>query len=562
MEETLKVSIGGVSFMINKDGFNRLDAYLRGIEAHYAGKSGGREIVDDIESRIAELLLERHTREDVVTLDRVEKVISVMGNPSQFDDEQEKGQAGPETQNQAGGSYAGASTPSSPAKAPRRLFRDNSDRLLGGVCSGLAHYFKFDPSILRIALAAILVFNIFARTGWVGWNLFTHSVMPSLSCICFWAYIILWIVVPSAKTYTQRCQMMGADPGVRGAELNFSNPVRPSGWWLGRILKVMLGLFFIFLGLCCLFIAGAFLIKSDLLFGANPVNALNLLELNPWVRILLKVSFLLCVLIPCIAFLYVGIRWLFNIRHSKYRPGLILFLLWVLSLIGFSALVGTSSTVWPGGGSRKLLTRSKAFPKHYDTLYVNYASLPQTVEGQTPRWEKIQDRFRGGKARRAGVQVTWNGRPIDDDSESEGVYTIDSDNPYYGKFYIFVSQGKDLKTAYAVYPQIEIDHKSSTTIVDDTTNMGMSPVIIRDTTIRSEMTVYLGRVSFFDRWKKSAIDEGEATHTLIDVKDSVITLNPTIITRSQKYDGTYLTASLCVPDSCVVIIQTPQLPSD
>ena len=58
MEETLKVSIGGVSFTINRDGFNRLDAYLRGIEGYYATRQGGREIVDDIESRIAELLLE------------------------------------------------------------------------------------------------------------------------------------------------------------------------------------------------------------------------------------------------------------------------------------------------------------------------------------------------------------------------------------------------------------------------------------------------------------------------------------------------------------------------
>ncbi len=508
MEETLKVSIGGVSFIINRDGFNRMDAYLRAIENHYAKNNGGREIVDDIESRIAELLLEKYTREEVVTLERVENVISIMGTPSQFDQDAEGG-----TQTEGTASFQSQAATDGGSKAPRRLFRDTSDRMLGGVCSGLAHYFRFDPSVLRVILAAVFFLNIVAR-GMFGW-VFLHGVfLPSLSTLCFWGYIILWIVIPSAKTYTQRCQMVGADPGIRGAEQNFANQSRPFGWWLGRLLKVFLGVFLIFLGLCCLAIAVAAIFQPDYLFGSNPINALNLLELNPWVRILLKISFLVCIIIPCLGFLYEGAKLLFNLKGSKYHLGLIMFLVWVLSLVGFSFLAGGSTAIWPDDSVR-MLTHTKTFPRHYDTLHVHYAALPQTVEGKSANWKKIS---------------SFNGFPI------------------------YVSRGKGAKTAYALYPKIEVERKSSTTIVDDTTNNGMVPVIVRDTSIRSDLSVYVGRVRFFDRWRTETINADPDVYELVDVQDSVINLNPAIITRKQKFNGAYLIAELCVPDSSKVII--------
>ena len=379
MEETLKVSIGGVSFTINRDGFNRLDAYLRGIEGYYATRQGGREIVDDIESRIAELLLEKHTKEDVVTLDRVENVIEIMGTPNQFEDQEENNPSGTNTKGFAG------PRPSYAAQNPkRRLFRDNSDRMIGGVCSGIAHYFKFDPSILRIILAVIIAFHFVGR-GFFHWHgFFGFHVIPSLFSICFFAYIILWIVVPSAKTYSQKCQMYGEDPGVRGAEenyANYANQQRPAGWWLGRIIKVLLGLFFIFLGLCGFALAGGLLIGSDALFGVNPVNALSFLEMSPWLRILMKVTMVLSVIIPCIAFLYVGIKWIFNLKRPRWRPGLVMFLVWLAAVITGSALAGSSSDLWPGSGGRYTFD-TKSFNKHYDTLYVQYAALPQSEDGE------------------------------------------------------------------------------------------------------------------------------------------------------------------------------------
>ncbi|MBO7562871.1 MAG: PspC domain-containing protein [Bacteroidales bacterium] len=549
MEEVLKVSIGGVSFAINKDGYNRLDYYLRGIESHYSRRPGGKEIVDDIESRIAELLLEKNSKDDVVTLERVEGVIAVMGNPSQFDDEEEASGASARQADNVSG-QAQRTFEKEPA---RRLFRDTDDRMIGGVCSGIAHYFKFDPSILRIILGIVIALHFVGRPFLFSHGVFGYHLISSLFTMCFIGYIILWIVVPSAKTYSQRCQMMGSDPGVRGAEERFENPHRPSGWWLGRIVKVLLGLFFIFMGLCGFGLIGGTVMGSDMLFGVNPVRAVSYLEMSPWLRIVMKTSMILVAVIPCLAFLYVGIRWLFNLKRPKYRPGLIMFLLWLAAVITASAIGGSSSDMIPGRGGR-YASVTKAFPKHYDTLYVQYAPLPESQDGETYNWEQMKERFRKFNRRNAGVYVSWNGRQIDDNSGEEE-YTVDSEQSYSGDFYAFVSSGKKATRAYAIYPELDIDHKSSTTIVDDTTSADALKVI-RDTTITADMEISVGRVPFLERWRNFE-DKSEQAQALVEVTDSLITLKPIVITKKKKYDGTYVSTRLCIPDSSVVIIKTP-----
>jgi len=559
MEEALKVSIGGVSFIINRDAFNSLDSYLRGIENHYANREGGREIVEDIESRIAELLLEKHTREDVVTLDRVDKVISVMGTPSQFEDEEENGNAASGASAGTGSAKASFNVNQTPNPAPaRRLYRDTNDRILGGVCSGIAHYFKFDPVFLRIILAAVLVLRIFSR-GMFRWHsVFGDvggSVIYSIFTICVLTYLILWIAIPSAKTYTERCQMMGSDPGVRGAEENYINDQRPRGWWLGRVIKVLLGLVFICMGLLALAVAWGVITGSDVLFGANPVSALGMLDMQPWLRILLKVCFLVALLIPCLVFLYLGIRWLFNIKKSRYHLGLIAFLVWLLAVVGCVSL-GGNANIWAGRGEY-VAYQTRSFPKYYDTLYVQYAPLPEAVEGESYKWEKIEDRFSRRMRENPRSYVKWNGKPWGGDEEKEE-YTVDNDNSYIGDFFLYVSKGSKSKRAFAIYPKLDIDHKSSTTIVDDTTNNGMTPVITRDTTIKADLDISIGKISFLYRWNGND-EEDQEKETLVDIQDSLITLKPMLISKKKKYDGTYVNARLCIPDSSVVIIKTPKL---
>ncbi len=353
--------------------------------------------------------------------------------------------------------------------------------------------------------------------------------------------------------------MTGSDPGIRGAEESFSSSQRPTGWWLGRLAKVLLGLFFIFTGLFMLLLAGGALAGSDSLFGSNPIRALSLLDMNPWLRVLLKVSFVLVVMIPCIVFLYLGTRWLFNLKRPKYHPGLLMFVLWILAVVVCSVLAGRASDLWPGSGGR-MAYQTKTFPKYYDTMYVEYAALPETVEGNTVTWQKIQDRFHRRLRHSAGMYVSWNGKPIDD-YQDKNEYTIDSEGSFDGDYFLFVSEGKT--KAYAVYPRLEVDHKGSTAIeeedyisAEDSTVTFVPRRITKDTTIRADLEISAGTVSFL-RGKKNSEDKSEKTRTLVEVKDSLIRLNPTLISKKNKYDGTYINARLCIPDSSVVIIKTP-----
>lgn len=59
----------------------------------------------------------------------------------------------------------------------KRLERDTQNKVIGGVCSGLADYLGIDAALVRVLFAiALLCFS----TG-------------------FWIYLILWIVMPAAK---------------------------------------------------------------------------------------------------------------------------------------------------------------------------------------------------------------------------------------------------------------------------------------------------------------------------------------------------------------------------
>lgn len=538
MEEVLRVSIGGVPFILSPEAFKRMKAYLDQITAHYEKRPEGREIISDIESRIAELLLEKNSKEDTVTLERVEEVIAVMGTPSQFGDEEET-QAGPS----ASQGQPFQSAQPNPAPVQHRLFRDLSDRMIGGVCSGLGHYFKFDASILRIALAVLLALHIVSGS-FMPYG--ATSIIHVLFRLVLLAYIILWIVVPGARTYSQRCQMYGTDPGVRGAEESFNNPDQFRGSWFGRLLKVLLGLIFIGLGILFSLSLWGLVIGSESMVGVNPINALNLIDVNPWGRALYKVMMVLCLVIPCVAMLYVGIRWLFNLRKPRFRLGWILFLVWIISLIGLTLFTGSRALRL---GSVENSSATKSFDKLYDTLRVEYAPLPETVDGQSVTWERMSERMARSTRRRIGGYVTWNGRPFNDDEEERSVSDGD---PYTGGVYLYITSGK--AKAYAIYPTLDVIHKSSSIIVDDSTSTtGCS--IVKDTTVRADLEITANRISAITAIGE---DEDDKAKALVEVKDSLLVIHPIIISKKQKFDGTYISSKLYLPDSSVVIINSPK----
>ena len=411
--------------------------------------------------------------------------------------------------------------------------------MIGGVCSGLGHYFKFDPSILRIILAIILALHI------VGVHFFLPlRFMSPLFHLVFWGYIILWIVVPSAQTYSQRCQMIG----IRGAEESVNNPEQFRGSWFGRLIKIFAGLLFIALGVLFLAMVWGVMLGSDVVFGVNPVNALNLIDVNPWGRILYKVLIICSLIIPCIAMFYVGIWWLFNLRKPRFRLGWILFLVWIISVIGLILFMGSHALKV---GRVQDTSATKTFDKLYDTLKVEYAALPETVDGQSVTWERMSDRMARSTRRRIGGYVSWNGRPFNDDEEERW---ISDGDPYRGGMYMYVAKGKT--KAYAIYPTIDVIHKSSSIIVDDSTSISGTR-IVKDTTVRADLKIIASRISAIKALGGDG-EEEESGNALVEVKDSILTLHPIIISKKHKFDGTYISSKLYLPDSSVVIINSPK----
>ncbi|NUM31089.1 MAG: DUF2807 domain-containing protein [Bacteroidetes bacterium] len=176
MDKIITINLGGFSIKIDEDAFEVLKKYINALERKYSQTENGKEIINDIEARIAELLLENLNGKVASSLADVELVIKNMGNPDEFDENDESKQANQNTFGDNG--------------VPKRLYRDGENKMLGGVCSGISKYFDIDPTIVRILWLCLV---LFFGTG-------------------FLVYLILWILVPEAVTTAQKLEMTGKAP--------------------------------------------------------------------------------------------------------------------------------------------------------------------------------------------------------------------------------------------------------------------------------------------------------------------------------------------------------------
>src|SRR3972149_59381 len=177
MKKTIKTNIKGTIFHIDEDGYKILETYLDKITTHYKNTDGGKEIIDDIETRITEIFRERIKNEkQVITIDDVREAIKRLGEPEEI--------FGNENTNNGSSYY----------QSNKKLYRDPDGAVLGGVCSGLAAYFDMDKVWMRLIFIILFLIN--------GLGLLI--------------YLIMWVVVPPAVTTAQRLEM-------RGEKVNISN---------------------------------------------------------------------------------------------------------------------------------------------------------------------------------------------------------------------------------------------------------------------------------------------------------------------------------------------------
>jgi len=181
MNKIFNINLGGYPFTIDDDAYDCLSKYLKTIHRHFKKSEGYEEITSDIEARMAELFQENQGAQPIISLKTVMDAISIMGTPEDFG-------ANSTEDTSYGNSNAGETYTTG-----KRLFRDPEDEVVAGVCSGIAAYFGVkDPLWVRIA------FVLFTFGGGFG--------IP--------AYILIAIIVPKAKTSSDRLAMQGAPVNV------------------------------------------------------------------------------------------------------------------------------------------------------------------------------------------------------------------------------------------------------------------------------------------------------------------------------------------------------------
>ncbi len=166
MEKIININLAGRVIAIEDSAYTSLKAYLESLHRYFSAEEGRDEIINDIESRIAELLEEKIKRgATAITEADVQEIVGGMGRVEDFAAEEG-------TSTNAGAAYTAPRS----SKGSKRFYRDENDKIAGGVCSGLASYLNVDPALIRV------VFAILALGGWG-----TGVLL----------YIVLWIFVPA-----------------------------------------------------------------------------------------------------------------------------------------------------------------------------------------------------------------------------------------------------------------------------------------------------------------------------------------------------------------------------
>lgn len=183
MNKTISINLGGFFFHIDEDAYSKLTRYLDAVKRSLS-PDGREEIIKDIESRIAELFQEKIKNEkQVISTKEVEDMISIMGQPEDYKIDEEP--------------YKKESKSYNTYYSSKKLYKDEDNKIIGGVCAGLGHYFNIDPIWVRV---------LFVISPWITFG--TALVI----------YFILWIVLPKAITTTQKLEMRGMPINITNIE--------------------------------------------------------------------------------------------------------------------------------------------------------------------------------------------------------------------------------------------------------------------------------------------------------------------------------------------------------
>lgn len=174
MKDITRITLASLPYNVEIEAKKELEKYCSAIEKSLDADA---EAMREIEARMTELLAERGVvGEKVISAQDVASLREKLGEPEDFSD------------GRADEARHGAVESDSEDRPPKRLMRDMSNRLLGGVCSGIAAYLSTDAVLIRVITIALL----FLTAG---------VVVP--------IYLLMWLIIPPARTAADRLEMAG-----------------------------------------------------------------------------------------------------------------------------------------------------------------------------------------------------------------------------------------------------------------------------------------------------------------------------------------------------------------
>lgn len=421
MKKNISINISGIIFHIEEDGYETLKKYLDSINRYFASFEDSAEILADIEGRIAEIFLSKlNEGKQVITLEDVNALMTTMGSVKDFKAAEEQNSDSNENDTAGQQASSTAENPDAPESAPlppitpNKLYRDQKRKILGGVCAGIAHYARIDAVWIRLvfvlltplyfinALAYIILWIIVPGSyeleeyvldkkmfrdpetktlggvsgglaAYFGLDLMLVRILFVLLSFAFliglFIYIILWVILPQARTVTEQVQMRGKpitlsniESTVKKKELDEKtageeNPVVKILLFpfrlialilngLAKVLKPIMEVIRVLIGIFISMTGLGFLISLVICWGvffglvASPwpgiINQPDIgfpvdMVLNI-VPVWMTIASFIAVLIPCILIMLLGIS-IINKRGVISAPmGWSLFILFLLSL--------------------------------------------------------------------------------------------------------------------------------------------------------------------------------------------------------------------------------------
>lgn len=426
MKKNISINISGIIFHIEEDGYVKLKEYLESINKYFSSFEGSTEIIADIESRIAEIFLAKLNEDkQVITLEDVGALITTMGGIQDFQAVEDEITPESTEQEEPTEEKASSERQERPREPQKKLYRDNKRRLVGGVASGIANYLSVDPLWIRL-IFIILMFDIFVT--------FAVSSIVFLTYIILWivlpgsdeleedkamkkmyrnpqerviggvasgiaayfdtditlirvlfvlsiivggfgliAYVVLWIILPEAKTITDKVQMKGEPVTLENIETNIketqeakANPqeesllvrillfpfrliaviltglaraLGPIARFLLEFIRVVFGIALTLSGLGILF---GVLISGSVFLGISAGNEVfNITEfpfelIHDAVSPIGLISAMLTIGIPGLAIMLLGLSIASKTRITNASVGWALFAIWILGIIGLS----------------------------------------------------------------------------------------------------------------------------------------------------------------------------------------------------------------------------------